>query len=66
LGARPRLPHHSNLARADRRPDLQEPAIRLVLRPKFDFSGRVTVYPAGDSELRQFVEVIPQDLDRAS
>jgi hypothetical protein len=29
---------------------------------KFDFLGRVTVYPAGDVELRQFVGVAPQDL----
>jgi hypothetical protein len=29
---------------------------------KFDFLGRVTVYPAGDVELRQFVGVVPQDL----
>ncbi len=30
---------------------------------KFDFSGRVTVYPAGDTELRQFVGVISPDLE---
>lgn len=29
---------------------------------KFNFLGRVTVYPAGDPELRQFVGVAPQDL----
>ena len=29
---------------------------------KFDFHGRVTVYPAGDLELRQFVGVSPNDL----
>ena len=29
---------------------------------KFNFLGRVTVYPAGDIELRQFVGVAPQDL----
>jgi hypothetical protein len=28
---------------------------------KFHFSGRVTVYPAGDLELRQFVGVVAQD-----
>ena len=30
---------------------------------KFDFLGRVTVYPAGDIELRQFVGVAQQDLE---
>jgi hypothetical protein len=30
---------------------------------KFDFFGRVTVYPAGDVELRQFVGVVPHDLE---
>jgi hypothetical protein len=30
---------------------------------KFDFVGRVTVYPVGDAELRQFVGVIAQDLE---
>jgi hypothetical protein len=29
---------------------------------KFNFLGRVTVYPAGDPELRQFVGVAPEDL----
>jgi len=29
---------------------------------KFNFLGRVTVYPAGDPELRQFVGVSPKDL----
>jgi hypothetical protein len=29
---------------------------------KFNFLGRVTVYPLGDPELRQFVGVAPQDL----
>jgi hypothetical protein len=29
---------------------------------KFDFLGRVTVYPAGDPELREFVGVSPNDL----
>jgi hypothetical protein len=29
---------------------------------KFDFFGRVTVYPAGDPDLRQFVGVSPNDL----
>lgn len=29
---------------------------------KFDFHGRVTVYPAGDPEFRQFVGVSPNDL----
>ena len=29
---------------------------------KFDFLGRVTVYPVGDLELRQFVGVTAQDL----
>jgi hypothetical protein len=29
---------------------------------KFNFRGRVTVYPAGDPELRQFVGVSPCDL----
>ena len=29
---------------------------------KFNFLGRVTVYPVGDPELRQFVGVAPQDL----
>lgn len=29
---------------------------------KFNFLGRVTIYPAGDPELRQFVGVAPQDL----
>lgn len=29
---------------------------------KFNFLGRVTVFPAGDAELRQFVGVAPQDL----
>ena len=29
---------------------------------KFEFSGRVTVYPMGDPELRQFVGVMPRDL----
>jgi hypothetical protein len=34
---------------------------------KFDFLGRVTVYPVGDLELRQFVGVSPKDLgDSAS
>ncbi len=30
---------------------------------KFDFFGRVTVYPVGDVELRQFVGVSPPDLE---
>jgi hypothetical protein len=29
---------------------------------KFHFLGRVTIYPAGDPELRQFVGVSPKDL----
>ena len=29
---------------------------------KFDFPGRVTVYPVGDPELRQFAGVDPKDL----
>ena len=29
---------------------------------KFNFLGRVTIYPAGDPELRQFVGVSPCDL----
>jgi hypothetical protein len=29
---------------------------------KFGFLGRVTVYPAGDVELRQFVGIFEQDL----
>jgi hypothetical protein len=29
---------------------------------KFNFLGRVTIYPAGDPELRQFVGVSPKDL----
>jgi hypothetical protein len=33
---------------------------------KFNFLGRVTVYPAGDVELRQFVGVAPQDLVESS
>jgi hypothetical protein len=32
---------------------------------KFDFLGRVTVYPAGDAELRQFVGVSARDLGEA-
>ena len=32
---------------------------------KFDFLGRVTVYPAGDSELRQFMGVSSRDLAEA-
>jgi len=30
---------------------------------KFDFLGRVTIYPVGDFELRQFVGVAAQDLE---
>jgi hypothetical protein len=33
---------------------------------KFHFLGRVTVYPAGDPELRQFVGVSPTDLEEAA
>jgi hypothetical protein len=32
---------------------------------KFDFLGRVTIYPAGDPELRQFVGVSPKDLGQS-
>lgn len=32
---------------------------------KFDFLGRVTVYPVGDFELRQFVGVAAQDLEES-
>ncbi len=32
---------------------------------KFDFLGRVTVYPVGDFELRQFVGVASQDLEES-
>ena len=32
---------------------------------KFDFLGRVTVYPAGDAELRQFMGVSSRDLAEA-
>jgi hypothetical protein len=29
---------------------------------KFGYSGHVTIYPAGDPKLRQFMGVVPQDL----
>ena len=32
---------------------------------KFHFLGRVTIYPAGDVELRQFVGVAPRDLEES-
>jgi hypothetical protein len=32
---------------------------------KFDFLGRVTIYPAGDVELRQFVGVALRDLEES-
>jgi hypothetical protein len=33
---------------------------------KFNFLGRVTIYPAGDPELRQFVGVSPDDLGESA
>lgn len=47
-------------AAGDRRFKNLDAAWRFVR--KFDFLGRITIYPTGDAELRQFVGVLPADL----